>query len=66
MSDPKYDESRAAAILEDLKRAGENMTAEDERKQAVSWIMGCQDKDSNMTREEAEECVNRMYGCKKE
>lgn len=46
-------------VLEQLKRAGQNMTAEDVRQQKISFIMGSVSEESEITRHQVEEYLDR-------
>lgn len=49
-------------ILKKLKRMGENMNPEQERRQKISYIMGMLDSDSDITRDYVEAKLEEMYG----
>ena len=49
-------------ILEQLKEAGQNMTADDLREQKISFIMGSLSENSEITREEVEAALNKSAG----
>lgn len=51
-----------ASLLKALKRAGERMTAEEVRKQKISFIMGSLGENSTLTRERVEAELNKLAG----
>lgn len=56
-SRPNIDE-----VLEELKKAGQNMTEEQVRAQKISFIMGMLSSKSKITRKEVADYLDRMAG----
>ncbi len=56
-SRPNIDE-----VLEELKKAGQNMTEEQVRAQKISFIMGTLSSKSKITRKEVADYLDRMAG----
>jgi len=49
-------------ILEELKKACENMTPAQKRQQEISFIIGMRDSNSTITREHVEAELDKLYG----
>lgn len=49
-------------VLEELRKAGQNMTEEQVRAQKISFIMGTLSSKSTITREEVAAYLDRMAG----
>ena len=60
MKDATKDDPAIGTLLEDLKLAGQRMTAEEVQLQKISFIMGSLSESSGITREFVEAELNRL------
>lgn len=56
------DSQETSELIENLRQAGQQMTAEDVREQKVSFIMGSLGADSTITREEIKSELDKLPG----
>ena len=60
MKDAAKDDLAIETVLEDLKQAGQQMTAEEVQQQKISFIMGSLSENSGITRDFVEAELNRL------
>ena len=56
------DQPDMAYVLEELRKAGQNMTEEQVRAQKISFVMGMLNSKSKITREEVAAHLDKMAG----